>query len=106
MATARMAVSSLLGTVTDTATAVSSIVSTVSDGSGMLHDYVKDARRKQKLRIIADEDDYVTRLTEDRAKENTQRRCDINDWVKDNPEKKEIYQAELNRLKKLFEVNE
>ena len=102
MATARMALGSVLGTVTDTATAISSIVSTITDGSGMMHDYVKDARNKQKLRIVADQDDYVTRLATERAKENVQRKVDIIEWCGNDTNKQTMFNDELTRLEKLF----
>lgn len=102
MATARMTLGAALGTINDTATAISSVVTTISDGVGMLHDYTRDARRKQQLRMIGDEDDYINRLTEDRAKENAQRREDINNWASANPEREKYYLEELDRLKKLY----
>lgn len=102
MATARMAISSVLGTVTDTATAVSSIVSTISDGTGMLHDYVKDARRVQQDRMILNKDDSRVRLVEERAKENVQRKMDIIEWCGESTVKQEYFNEEITRLNKLF----
>lgn len=54
MATTRMALGALLGTVTDTAKAVSDLVTTCGDGIGMLHATVHQASDHQRQRHVAD----------------------------------------------------
>ena len=54
MATTRMAFGAVLGTITDTAKAVSDLVTTAGDGIGMLHATVHQASQHQKQRHVAD----------------------------------------------------
>ena len=54
MASTRMAFGAVLGTITDTATAVSDLVTTLGDGIGMLHATVHHASNHQKQRHVAD----------------------------------------------------
>ena len=103
MATSRMAVGSILATVSNTANSLSSIVTTVNDGVDMLHDYVRTARTKQQLHNKAMIKNLPTIIKEDIARDTVMRRKDISDWLKSSPELGDMYQQALSELDHIFE---
>lgn len=98
MATVRMAAGSVLGTVTDTANAVSSIVKSVSSGAQMLNVYVEQQLKNQTIRNVLNEVTFVENIIEENAFESTQRREKINAYLDANPRRAEIYAVAHKQL--------
>lgn len=103
MATARMAMGTALGTITDTAIAVSSVMTTASDSIGMVHNYVRHARNKQEETQLVDMLSFRDRLIEDTAKEATQRQEEILNYLHGNPERQRLYESAQARLVDAFQ---
>lgn len=91
MATTRLATSSLLTTVTETANALGSIVNTVNNTVSMANDFVKRHRDQQQIKNAVEAGDYVTSLVEGKTREITQRREETRKWLADDPSRAEIY---------------
>ena len=99
MATAKMTASAVLGTITDTAQSISTVVKTINDSTSMLHDFVSTARIKQQMLNAATIDNLPTVVDEDIARNNVVRRKEINDWLGSSPELSGMYEAALAEVK-------
>lgn len=99
MANARVALSSVLGTVTDTANAFSSVVQTGADGIDMLHNFVKHKKREQSLFYAADDANMIARVEEKAAMEMSERRKEISKWIKSDPENAEIFESSIAQVR-------
>jgi hypothetical protein len=102
MASTRMAIGAVLGTVNDAANTVSSIVNVVSDSAGMLNDYVRRQRTMQQDRTVIELHTFRTRLMEDTAKEQTIRTESLEDYFQGKTGRKECYEESYANLNSLF----
>ena len=102
MSNARIATGAVFATVTDTAQAVSAGVNTIASGVHMLNDFVSAQRIKQQARIKVDLSNFDYRLAQDSARENAARDLETGNWLKENPEAKESYDAHFQRISKLL----
>lgn len=102
MASTRMAIGAVLGTINDAANTVSSVVNVVSDSAGMLNDYVKRQRTMQQDRTVIELKTFRTRLMEDTAKEQTIRTEALEDYFQGKTGRKECYLESYANLESLF----
>lgn len=105
MASVRMAAGSVLGTITDTATAVSSIVNTASGSLMMLNDYVTRQRAHQQTRAIIETEDFEARLLEETSNDITQRREKIDTYLDAKEGRRAIYNAAHEKLSAAIELH-
>lgn len=101
MAQARVAGAAILGTVTDTANAVSGLVNSVSGGLDMVNNYVRHMKEKQRFDQHADMLTYKERRVEELSVEEAERKKKIGDLLKD-PELTEYYNSAYAKLKSLL----
>ena len=96
MATARIAISSLFDTVTETAGAAQHLVKSVSSGAQMFNDYVEDARWKQQARLVTGRIGFEEQLMRERTLEIVRGRQELDKYVEENPQQtalvKEIWE--------------
>lgn len=102
MATARIAVSSVLDTVTNTARSVSDIVNAASGSVSMLNDFVDTAKKKQQMYNKATIKALPQRIKEDIARENVERRIEIKNWIGSDESIAGMYAESLRELDDLF----
>lgn len=98
MATTRVALSSVLGTVTSVATAVGTTFETATDGIGMLHSLVKNAARHQTLRHAAEESSFEARLIEELSMSDTVRQLEIKTFTDKSQDHLNLYLANEKRV--------
>lgn len=101
MATSRATVGAVLGTVTDTANAISGVVNSVANGMDMLNSYVKNEQAKQRLRHLADLSEYETVLSEQLSTQEAERKKKIADLCKDE-ESATYYNSAYSKFTTLF----
>lgn len=102
MATVRMAAGSVLGTVTDTANAISSTVNTISGGMGILNDMVTTMRNKRQESTLVEMISYRSNLISDAALEQVKREENIRNYIGSDPAKQEAYNNFSNKLNEAF----
>ena len=83
MATTRIALGSVLATVSDTATAVSGVVNTISNSLDMANSFVRHQQTKQRLDQQLDLALYTERKLEEISLETAERKKKIEDHCKD-----------------------
>lgn len=76
-ATTRMTIGSILGTVQNAATAVSTTLETATVSVGMLHTYVSDAAHKQQIRSVAERDSFGVQVAEELAMAEAVRKDEV-----------------------------
>ena len=67
MSTTRLTFGAVLGTVQNAATTVTTTLDAVNNGVGMLSSFVTEASINQKLRNVADREDFLENLIQERA---------------------------------------
>lgn len=67
MSTTRLAFGAILGTVQNAATTVTTTLDAVNNGVGMLSSFVTEASINQRLRNVADREDFMENLIQERA---------------------------------------
>lgn len=103
MASARMTVGTLLGTVNEVATSVSSIFDTATKSINMLNRYVSEAAEKQALRSIVDTHGFKERLVEEKTMETVTRKLEIKSFCSQSQHHADLYQATYNEFLSLLE---
>ena len=83
MANSRVALGAVLSTVTDTATAVSGIVNTISGGFDMANSFVRHHQARQRLDQKLDTHGYTQRKIEELSIETAQRKLAISQTLSD-----------------------
>lgn len=106
MATSRVALGSVLSTVTNAAAAVSSIFDTITDGVGMAQEFTKNASIKQKTRHIAEYSSFKTALVEEIAEIDTERQMRLVELRAKSEDHAKAYDANEERLNKALEEAE
>lgn len=81
MASLSTAWSSTLGVVTKTATTVTNVVDTIDQGSAMLNDMARNARRHAKLASAGREAGFEAQLEATIARDATALEDEIEDWL-------------------------
>jgi hypothetical protein len=100
-ASARTAGSSLLGTVTSTANAVTGVVTTLADSVDILHNYVNRHKVMQSDKNLVELKTYRSKLIEDTADELAERRKVARQKLKD-PVYAELHKAAFDEIAALF----
>lgn len=98
-ATTRMTFGTVLGTVKDAATTVSTVFQTTTLAVGMAHTYVEDASIKQRLQSVAERDSFAEDIAITLAMKETLRKKEVRDFARDNQDSVEDYQQSYSRLK-------
>ena len=93
MATSRVAIGSVLATISDTANAVSSIVNTTTKSIGMLDALVTKASNEQRKRHIVDSLNFDQRLAHEHAQEVSNLTKTADEFVAQHPQYKEQYSS-------------
>jgi len=106
MATTRMAFGSILGTVTDTAEAVSNLVKTAGLGIGMINDFVADASLDQKDRGKVHRKVFRAALLRDSKLEVAKSNLDVLKFTRESDEHKALYEQAGELLDDVFDVAE
>lgn len=102
MSTARMTFGTVLGTVSTTAVAVSTVIGTGVKGINMLEKFVDDAAEKQTLRSKLDMESFQVRLVEEVAMEDTERGLKLEEFMSKTPKHAELYKSNYERLQKIL----
>ncbi|WP_347269713.1 hypothetical protein [Rhizorhabdus histidinilytica] len=98
-----MTVGTLLGTVNEVATSVSSIFDTATKSINMLNRYVSEAAEKQALRSIVDTHGFKERLVEEKTMETVTRKLEIKSFCSQSQHHADLYQATYNEFLSLLE---
>lgn len=101
MATTRIALGSVLATVSDTATAVSGVVNTISNSLDMANSFVRHQQSKQRLDQQLDLALYTERKLEEISLETAERKKKIEDHCKD-PTLEIYYNETFKKLQALI----
>jgi hypothetical protein len=101
MATARIALDSVLGTVSKTASTITNVVSTVDAGVSMLNSFVQLHSEQQKDKHIIERETSRDLLLEESALVQAERRRELQKRFSD-AEFQKLYEASYNRLSALF----
>jgi uncharacterized protein YqiB (DUF1249 family) len=99
MATARATTAAVLGTVTDTAGAISGLVNTISNSLDMMNAFVRHNQEKQRFDQSIDLDNYKVAKVEEYSLAEGERKKSIADRCKD-PEVMNYYNNAYSRLSK------
>lgn len=101
MANARVATAALLGTVTDTATAISGMVNTIAGSMDMANAFVRNQQAKQRLTHTLDLATFEKRKLEELSVETAQRKKQIADTLSD-PALRDYYNESYAELQALL----
>jgi hypothetical protein len=93
-----MTFGTVLGTVSDTAVAVSTTLGAVTKGVGMLDELVSVAALKQKARNIAELEQFAVSLQQDVAMEEIQRQVKVDEFLDKNDKYRTQYNAAVDRI--------
>jgi vancomycin resistance protein YoaR len=102
MANARIAASSLMDTVTNTANMLSSVVNVAADSVNMLGGYVSKHRIMQQKRTLIELDNFENILVEETTLANVKRHETIEQFVTENESRRTKWNAEYERLSNLL----
>lgn len=106
MATARLTMGAVFGTIASTAATVTGLLDSVNAGAGMLNDYVNSAAVEQRKNIKADAAVLEKKIIERISKEQAERRIDINKFCAKSDLHLELYQEAYDEFKDLFSREE
>ena len=106
MATARLTMGAVFGTIASTAATVTGLLDSVNAGAGMLNDYVNSAADEQRKNIKADAAVLEKKIIERISKEQAERRIDINKFCTKSALHLELYQEAYDEFKELFSREE
>lgn len=94
----RQALGAIMGTVTTTAQTVTSTIDAANKGVGMLNKMVSDAAERQQTRSVLDNHIYTATLHQEKAKELTESRRTVDEYIKQSPRHAELYSSAFNEL--------
>ena len=93
MASSRLALNSVLGTVASLANSVGSIANTITTGIESVNDLAVNYRTNQQVRIKLDRVDFIDRMIEEKSEEVTLRQVRIEEYLAQNPTHLPIFNA-------------
>ena len=102
MATSRIALGSVLDTVSSAAGAITSIFNTTGKSIGMLDAFVTKASEEQQLRHRADKDQFIFRLINEAASEKATEDMKIVDFCNKSDTHKATFEKAYNHFHGLF----
>jgi adenylosuccinate synthase len=98
MSTNRMTFGTVLGTVTDAAVAVSTTLGTVTQGIGMLDEYVKVASLEQRARNVVRLESLAVTLQQEAAMEEIVRQKGVDEFLDKNQKYTDQYKSAVDRI--------
>jgi hypothetical protein len=105
MSTARMTFGTILGTVSTSAVAISTVIGTGVKGINMLEKFVDDAATKQHKRSLLDMESFQTRLLEEVAQEDAERGLKLDEFMSKSAQHRELYKLNYERLAAVLEAD-
>ena len=102
MASAKLTLGSIFGTINDTANAVSSLVNTTTRGIGMLDAFVTKAANEQRKQHIADDAKFEETLLREFAQEQAEADLKVVEFCKKSADHERLYQKSYDRLNSLL----
>ena len=94
----RQALGAIMGTVTTTAQTVTATIGTANKAVGMLNKMVSDAADRQQTRSVLDNHIYTATLHQEKAKELTESRRTIDEYIKQSDRHAELYSSAFDEL--------
>ena len=101
MATVRMAATSLLTTVSETANTVTNLVSSVGTGAKMINDFTTNAREQQLTNIKLSKVGFLETLKVTKALEIDEAQLRLSEYIGNDPAKKQridLIMAEFDKV--------
>lgn len=102
MSTSRITFGAVLNTIQATANTATSLVDTANASIGMLSSFVALHADHQRVRHIADREDFRETLVREKAMERATSSMKIAKFMDQSPEHKEAYTAAYNRYSELL----
>ena len=96
--TSRLTFGAVLGTVTETASAVTAIANTITVGVGMANSYVREAAFEQQKAAEISRLTFEENLYELAAQKEAERKLLILNFTNKSPQHAALYEAAYNRL--------
>lgn len=102
MSTTRLSFGAVLGTVQSTANAVTGALDAASAGIGMLNSFVTQAADNQRIRQVADKEDFVEALIMEKAEQRATAYLKVEKFVSKSPDHAKHYQGAYERFTQLL----
>lgn len=102
MASTRMSLSAVLGSVHSAATTVTGALDAASAGIGMLNSFVTQAADNQRIRQIADKEDFVENLISEKAMQRTEMLAKVDKFKSKSQGHAQAYDAAYARFTQLL----
>lgn len=102
MSTTRLSFGAVLGTVQSAATTVTTTLDTVAVAVGMATTFVTQAADNQRLRQIADREDFVENLIMEKSEQRTLSNLKVEKLISKSPDHAKHYSAAYAKFTKLL----
>lgn len=102
MSTTRLSFGAVLGTVQSAANAVTGALDAASAGVGMLNSFVTQAADNQRVRQIADKEDFVENLIMEKAEQRATAYLKVEKFVSKSADHAKHYQGAYERFTQLL----
>lgn len=102
MATARIAMGSIMSTISQTANSVSALINTTTKGIGMLDAMVTKASDEQALRHKKDRRQFVKNLQREAAEEEASANIQVLEFCAKSNEHAKLYKTAFDEFGQLF----
>lgn len=102
MTTSRLAFGSILGTVQSAATTVTTSLDTVSTAVGMATAFVNQAADNQRIRQIADKEDFLESLIMEKAEQRATAHLKAQSFMAKSEQHRETYKSAYETYTKLL----
>lgn len=102
MSTTRLSFGAVLGTVQSAATTITASLDTVSTAVGMATSFVTQAADNQRLRQIADKEDFVENLIMEKAEQRSVAHLKAEKFISKSPDHARLYGAAYDKFTKLL----
>lgn len=102
MSTTRLSFGAVLGTVQSAATTLTSTLDTVTTAVGMATSFVSQAADNQRLRQIADKEDFVENLIMEKAEQRTLSNLKVEKLISKSADHAKHYSAAYAKFTKLL----
>lgn len=106
MSTTRLSLSAVLGSVHSMANTVTGAFDAASAGVGMLNSFVTQAADNQRLRQIADKEDFIEDLIREKAQQRTESDVKVAKFTAKSAGHKEAYSNHYARFESLLRTPE
>lgn len=102
MATSRITLGAVLGSVQEAAAATTTTLNSVTQGVGMLNRFIAKHSEEQRVSYALDMEDFRKKLLDQKAMEDAERKKVVREYCKD-PENRAAYEESYNRLSAVLE---